>query len=68
MAQNINIKNLGWLKNLKIHTPTGVVQGHLIGECFDDVSNAYGQLAAAHAATQAALDAALVRIAKLEKP
>jgi acyl-coenzyme A thioesterase PaaI-like protein len=63
---NINIKNLNWLRNLKTVGPQGTIHGHLIAAMFDDVNTAYGQLAAKHAATQTALEAALARIAALE--
>lgn len=67
MATSINYKNINWLRNLKTVGPNGRIDGHLIAAMFDDVSTAHGQVVAAQAATQAALDAALARITALEK-
>ena len=66
-SSSINYKNINWLRNLKAVGPTGRIDGHLIAAVFDDVSVAHGQVVAQQAATQAALDAALARIAALEK-
>ena len=59
----ISIRNLNYIQNAKV----GELKPHLVAEALQDISKAYGNLAATQAATQASLDAALARIAALEK-
>jgi hypothetical protein len=59
----INIRNLNYIQNAK----KGDLKPCLVAEALQDVQTAYGAIAAQQNSTQAALTAALARIAKLEQ-